>query len=76
MLLLFSKDTLTIPLAIWGVPGYTLKGIEKEFSKHQLTKLKAEVLLIRLRQGIQEYQQSTPAERKQATDRWTLLRRG
>ncbi|KAG7041707.1 glycosyltransferase family 28 domain-containing protein [Colletotrichum scovillei] len=57
--------TFNLFAAIFGLPGYTLKGIEKEFSKHRLTALKAEVLLIRLRQGIDDFRRSTEAERNE-----------
>ncbi|KAJ0158743.1 Sterol 3-beta-glucosyltransferase UGT80B1, partial [Colletotrichum tanaceti] len=62
--------TYNIFAALFGLPGYTLKGVEKELSKHSLTKLKAEVLLIRLRQGILDFRRSTPAEREEVVVRW------
>ncbi|KZL78757.1 glycosyltransferase family 1 protein [Colletotrichum tofieldiae] len=62
--------TYNIFAAIFGLPGYTLKGIEKELSKHRLTELKAEVLLIRLRQGIVDFRRSTEAERREVISRW------
>lgn len=62
--------------AIFGLPGYTLKGIEKEFSKHRLTALKAEVLLIRLRQGIDDFRRSTEAERNEVIERWKTFLSG
>ncbi|KAI8206162.1 Sterol 3-beta-glucosyltransferase UGT80B1 [Colletotrichum sp. SAR 10_65] len=68
--------TCNIFAAIFGLPGYTLKGIEKELSKHRLTKLKAEILLIRLRQGINEFRRSTPEERDEVVERWKKFRSG
>ncbi|KAK6206914.1 glycosyltransferase family 28 domain-containing protein [Colletotrichum tabaci] len=62
--------TYNIFAALFGLPGYTLKGVEKELSKHSLTELKAEVLLIRLRQGIVDFRRSTAAEREEVVVRW------
>ncbi|KAG7425612.1 Sterol 3-beta-glucosyltransferase UGT80A2 [Fusarium oxysporum f. sp. raphani] len=59
--------------AIFGLPGYTLKGIEKELAKHHLTKLKGEVLLIRLRQGINDWREAPVEERQEAVRRWNAL---
>ncbi|RGP67892.1 hypothetical protein FLONG3_8360, partial [Fusarium longipes] len=41
--------------ACFGLPGYTLKGLEKELIKRHTTTLKAEILLIRLRQAIEDW---------------------
>ncbi|KNB06496.1 hypothetical protein FOXG_07189 [Fusarium oxysporum f. sp. lycopersici 4287] len=59
--------------AIFGLLGYTLKGIEKEFSKYHLTSLKAEILLIRLRQGIDDFSQATPEGKEMVVERWRCL---
>ncbi|KAH7184107.1 hypothetical protein BKA60DRAFT_613781 [Fusarium oxysporum] len=59
--------------AIFGLLGYTLKGIEKEFSKHHLTSLKAEILLIRLGQGIDDFSQATPEGKEMVVERWRCL---
>ncbi|WAO88920.1 Hypothetical protein NCS54_00628800 [Fusarium falciforme] len=56
--------------AVFGIPGYTLKGIEKEMSKHHLTKLKSEIMLIRLRQSIDDFRRATPEEREAVVTRW------
>jgi sterol 3beta-glucosyltransferase len=60
--------------AAFAMPGYTLKGLEKEFSKHHLTKLKAEVYLIRLRQGIQDYREASEEEKQTVMERWKSSR--
>ncbi|KAB5578674.1 glycosyltransferase family 28 domain-containing protein [Coniochaeta sp. 2T2.1] len=62
-----------IGAAVFSLPGYTLKGIEKEFAKRHLTKLTAEIMLVRLRQGIDELNHSTQAERQQVVTRWGQL---
>ncbi|KAI1375834.1 hypothetical protein F4677DRAFT_445996 [Hypoxylon crocopeplum] len=58
---------------IFGLPGYTLKGIERELSKHRLTELKAEILLIRIRQGLDDCRESTDLEKQEVVERWKKL---
>ncbi|KAI2466046.1 hypothetical protein F4781DRAFT_407000 [Annulohypoxylon bovei var. microspora] len=58
---------------LFGLPGYTLKGIEKELSKHRLTELKAEILLIRFRQGLEDCWQATEEEKREVIERWDML---
>ncbi|KAK9771928.1 hypothetical protein SCAR479_11409 [Seiridium cardinale] len=58
---------------IFSLPGYSLKGIEKSLHKRRLTELKAEFLLIRMRQGLEDYQHATEEERRQVTERWKSL---
>ncbi|KAF4332436.1 udp transferase [Fusarium beomiforme] len=59
-----------IGAGIFAIPGYTLKGIEKEMSKHHLTKLKSEIMLIRLRQSIDDFRRATPEEREAVVATW------
>ncbi|KAH6604456.1 glycosyltransferase family 1 protein [Trichoderma cornu-damae] len=54
----------------FGLPGYALKGVEKELQKHHLTNCKAEIILIRLRQGIEAFRNATPQERDEVVRRW------
>jgi heme-degrading monooxygenase HmoA len=61
--------------AIFAVPGYALKGVEKELAKHRLTKLKSEVLLIRLRQGIEDFRTAAPEERAAVVTLWESRRK-
>lgn len=56
--------------AFFGIPGYTLKGLEKELSKRHLTKLKAEIILIRMRLAISEWRTATPEQREDVVTRW------
>ncbi|KAI1073424.1 glycosyltransferase family 28 domain-containing protein [Whalleya microplaca] len=62
-----------IGAGVFSLPGYTLKGIEKELSKHRLTELKAEILLIRLRQGLDDCYQATDVDRREILERWKML---
>ncbi|KAF2681820.1 glycosyltransferase family 1 protein [Lentithecium fluviatile CBS 122367] len=59
--------------ALFGLPGYTLKGLEKELTKRHTTKLKAEILLVRIRQGLEEFTHSTLEEREEVVQRWKSL---
>lgn len=69
---IFEADTSA---AIWGVPGYTLKGIERALSKHRLTTLQAELYLIRLRQAAHDFERATAEERAEVVGRWKALQR-
>lgn len=62
-----------IGAGIFSLPGYSLKGIEKKLARNRLTDLKAEILLIRIRQGIEEYRLATDDERSQIEERWKSL---
>ncbi|KAF2824116.1 UDP-Glycosyltransferase/glycogen phosphorylase [Ophiobolus disseminans] len=61
--------------AIWGVPGYTLKGIERALTKHRLTTLQAELYLIRLRQTNSDLQHASQEEKAQVLENWKQLQR-
>jgi sterol 3beta-glucosyltransferase len=69
----FRGLTMNVGCAVFGLPGYTLKGVEKGLQRRQLTKLKAELLLIRLRQSIEEYQEIGDGEKEEAVRRWKVL---
>lgn len=56
--------------AIFGLPGYTLKGVERELSKRHLTKLKAEILLLRLRKSLMDFREATEEERDAVVAAW------
>ncbi|KAF2025017.1 UDP-Glycosyltransferase/glycogen phosphorylase [Setomelanomma holmii] len=68
----FSNHLLA---AIFGLSGYSLKGIERALSKHRLTNLQAELYLIRLRQAIQDLDQSTAEEKADVVAGWKRLRK-
>lgn len=56
--------------AVFGLPGYTLKGLERALSKRHLTKLKAEILLIRFRRSLMEFREATVEEREAVVKAW------
>lgn len=60
-------------VAVWGVPGYSLKGIERQLSKHRLTTLQAELYLIRLRQAMGDKRKATAEERREVVERWRVM---
>jgi hypothetical protein len=59
--------------AIWGLPGYTLKGIERALSKHRLTTLQAELYLIRLRQAVRDMEKATEEEKMEVVHKWKRM---
>ncbi|KAJ6280307.1 glycosyltransferase [Bipolaris maydis] len=61
--------------AIWGLPGYTLKGIECALSKHRITPLQTELYLVRLRQGARDLEQASQQERGNVVARWKGMQR-
>lgn len=56
--------------AVWGLPGYTLKGVERELSKRHLTKLKAEIILVRMRQAITDFRDATDEQKDDIEVKW------
>ena len=60
-------------LAIWGLPGYTLKGIERALSKDRLTSLQAELYLIRLRQAAHDVENATQEEKAAVISNWNAM---
>lgn len=65
--------SLTCLPALFALPGYSLKGFEKELSKRHLTQLKGEILLIRVRQAANELRHATATERQQVINQWKAL---
>ena len=57
-------------LAIWGIPGYTFKGIYKELQKHLGNNVQNYILAARTAQGFEEWQASSGTERQQVISRW------
>ncbi|TVY44536.1 Sterol 3-beta-glucosyltransferase [Lachnellula occidentalis] len=56
--------------AAFGVPGYTLKGLEKQFEKRYNRELKAKLITVRLRQGIAEFERASKEQKEEITRRW------
>ncbi|KAJ4985852.1 glycosyltransferase family 28 domain-containing protein [Stagonosporopsis vannaccii] len=60
--------------AIFGLPGYFLKGIERELLRRHLTTLQAEIFLIQLRRSSLEFRQGTEAEKAEVLEKWKDLK--
>lgn len=60
-------------IAIFGLPGYFLKGIERAFLRRHLTALQAEIVLIQLRRSAREFRRSSEAERAEVLGKWNDL---
>jgi sterol 3beta-glucosyltransferase len=59
--------------AAFGLPAYTLKGVEKQIEKRSDRDLKAEILEIRLRQGLAAFRQASAEEKREMLKRWKEL---
>lgn len=57
----------------FGIPAYTLKGVEKQFQKRHDRELKAKILAIRLRQSLVEFERASKAEKEEVLERWRGL---
>lgn len=56
-----------------GIPGYTLKGIERQVEKRKDRMLKADILVVRLRQGIWEFGAVGEEDRKKVLEAYEKL---
>jgi hypothetical protein len=59
--------------AVFGIPGYTLKGLERQLEKRHSRGLKAKILTVRLRQGLVEYSRASDEEKEKILKRWKEL---
>jgi hypothetical protein len=58
---------------VFGVPGYTLKGIEKQLEKRHDRALKARLLVVRMKQGIVGFDKGNEEEKSLVVKRWKEL---
>jgi sterol 3beta-glucosyltransferase len=56
--------------AVIGIPGYSLKGLERQLAKRLDRGVKAKVLEVRLRQGLIAYSRATKDEKDEILARW------
>lgn len=56
--------------AIWGIPGYTFKGIYKELQKHLGSSVQNYIVAARTAQGYEEWMSSGREERLDVISRW------
>jgi len=59
--------------AAFGMPGYTLKGLEKQLEKRYSRGLKANLLVVRIKQGILAFERASEEEREEIRKRWVEL---
>ena len=55
---------------IWGLPGYTFKGIYAEIQKHFGRSVQNYIIAARTAQGYEEWKESTPEQRMQIITAW------
>lgn len=55
---------------IWGLPGYTAKGLYAEISKHFGSSVQNYIIAARTAQGFEDWKVSTPEERAQIVAAW------
>lgn len=55
---------------IWGLPGYTAKGIYAEVAKHFGSSVQNYIIAARTAQGYEDWKNSTPEEREQIIEAW------
>lgn len=61
--------------AIFGIPGYTMKGIYKEMQARFGSSVQNYIIAARTAQGYDEWQASTPQEREEIVRRWKSLQK-
>lgn len=59
--------------AIWGLPGYTFKGIYKELQKHFGSSVQNYIIAGRTAQGFEDLKHSTHAERMDVVLKWRTI---
>jgi hypothetical protein len=64
---------LTLP-AIFGVPGYFLKGIERGLLARHLTAVQAEIFFIQLRRSGVGFRGASDAEKADLVAKWEELK--
>ncbi|KAI5367462.1 putative UDP-glucuronosyl/UDP-glucosyltransferase, ubiquitin interacting [Septoria linicola] len=61
--------------AIFGIPGYTMKGVYKEIQKQFGSSVQNYIIAARTAQGFDEYQSASPEERRDVVMRWAVLQK-
>ena len=67
------SSTSTYHLAIWGIPGYTFKGIYKELQKHLGSSVQNYIVAARTAQGYDEWHAASQEERLDVVGRWQSI---
>ncbi|KAK4964135.1 hypothetical protein LTR66_012461 [Elasticomyces elasticus] len=61
--------------AIWGIPGYTFKGIYKEIQQRLGSSVQNYIIAARTAQGFDEWHHSSSHERADIVKRWNIIRK-
>ena len=67
------SNTHTDRIAIWGLPGYTFKGIYKELQKHLGSSVQNYIVAARTAQGYDEWHTASQEERLDVIGRWQSI---
>ena len=67
------SNTPTYHIAIWGLPGYTFKGIYKELQKHLGSSVQNYIVAARTAQGYDEWHTASQEERLDVVSRWQSI---
>jgi sterol 3beta-glucosyltransferase len=59
--------------AVFGLPAYTLKGVEKQLEKRSGRDLKITILKSRLKQGLEDFRMASEEEKQGIVKRWKEL---
>ena len=66
-------NTPTYQIAIWGLPGYTFKGIYKELQRHLGSSVQNYIIAARTAQGYDEWHNASQEERLDVVGRWQSI---
>lgn len=61
-------------VAIFGLPGYFLKGIERGLLRRHLTAVQAEIILIQLRRSSSDFRRGSEEEKAEVLEKWKRLK--
>jgi len=61
--------------AVFAIPGYTLKGLERGVEKRYDRDLKAQILAVRIRQGLGEFGKAGEEEKEEVVRRFREVQR-
>ena len=70
-----ASQQFTNSIAVWGVPGYTFKGIYKELQRRQGSSVQNYIVAARTAQGYEEWHNSNQQERLDVVSRWQAIQR-
>ena len=65
---------LTQELGVFGLPGYTLRGVYREIQENRGITAYRYVIAARITQGHQEWETSTPEERVKIVDTYRAVK--